>query len=261
MAQMPVLTQEQIDPFFERGFVVKPGVFSPAEITEMRAAFDRLERIAYGLEGAGMYRGSQFVLERVEDGSGAARVRIDRVVWCGAVEPVLSDYGKDPRLLAMAARLLGSSEMNQLINQAHFKLPGDGVEFPWHQDSSHRRYGQGEWKDVNLRGSYVQTVIAIDDATEENGPLLFIPGSCRRGHINLPADGTLPPGLLDRGSAVAATMEAGSVLLFGPYAVHSSQPNRSSRPRRSLINGYAYPGANSRVYPGEGAGRLLRALP
>jgi hypothetical protein len=52
-------------------------------------------------------------------------------------------------------------------------------------------------------------------------------------------------------------MAAGGVLLFGPYTFHRSLPNRSSRPRRVFINGYAAPGANRRVYPGEGAGRLL----
>ena len=53
-------------------------------------------------------------------------------------------------------------------------------------------------------------------------------------------------------------MRAGSVLVFGPYAIHRSLPNRSAVPRRVFINGYASPGANARVYPGEGAGRTLR---
>jgi hypothetical protein len=48
------------------------------------------------------------------------------------------------------------------------------------------------------------------------------------------------------------------VLFFGPYAIHGSTPNESAVPRRVLINGYAYPGANGRVYPGEGSGRTLR---
>ena len=60
------------------------------------------------------------------------------------------------------------------------------------------------------------------------------------------------------GNGRPATMRAGSVLLFGPYSVHGSQPNTSPRPRRTFINGFAYPGANARIYPGEGAGRLLR---
>jgi ectoine hydroxylase-related dioxygenase (phytanoyl-CoA dioxygenase family) len=55
-------------------------------------------------------------------------------------------------------------------------------------------------------------------------------------------------------------MEPGSVAFFGPYTVHSSLPNRSASPRRILINGYAYPEANRRIYPGEGAGQRIRLL-
>jgi ectoine hydroxylase-related dioxygenase (phytanoyl-CoA dioxygenase family) len=248
-----VLDGRQRDEFFDRGFTLLPGLFVPEEITAMRAAFSRLEAVARTLRSTQLHRGSQFVL----DSDGDA-VRIQRIVWCGAAEPVLATFGRDPRLLAAAADLLGSREMNHLINQAHFKLPGDGVEFPWHQDSTHRRYGGPEWRDVNGRGSYVQTVIALDDVTEENGPLRFIEGSARLGHLDLPPEGTLPPHVIEAGPVVSATMRTGDVLLFGPYAVHSSLPNRSDRPRRAFLNGYAYPGANARVYPGEGAGGLLR---
>ncbi len=250
-----LLSATQIEGFFEVGYVVQPRIFGPSEIARMRDAFCRLERTARKLGRGGMYRGSQFVLERATH---LRPMRIHRIVWCGAVEPVLSDFGKDPRLLRMAGQLLGSHQVSQLINQAHFKLPGDGVGFPWHQDSVHRRYGRGEWIDANGRGSYVQTVVAIDDVNEENGPLQIIPGTCKLGHREPPegAEGWLPePGMADR--AVTVTMDAGSVLLFGPYAFHRSMPNESSSARRVLINGYAYPGANTRVYPGQGAGRLL----
>ena len=57
--------------------------------------------------------------------------------------------------------------------------------------------------------------------------------------------------------AVTLTMEPGDVVMFGPYTFHSSEPNRSDHPRRALINGYAARGANRRVYPGRGSGRLL----
>jgi ectoine hydroxylase-related dioxygenase (phytanoyl-CoA dioxygenase family) len=250
------MSGEQVRSFYERGFVVVPGVFAAAEVAAMRAAFDRLLRTANELSEPAMVRGSQFVVERVADDTGT-RVRIDRIVWCGAAEPVLSAFGRDRRLLRLAGQLLGSEEMSQLINQAHFKLPGDGVAFPWHQDSTHRRYGGDEWKDLNGRGSYVQSIIAVDDVSEDNGPLEFLPGSCLRGHLDLPPGGDLPDDL-DPCGAVAATMRAGSVLLFGPYTIHRSLPNRSYQPRRVFINGFAFPGANSRVYPGDGAGRMVR---
>ncbi len=251
------LSNEQVDAFFEAGFVVLPNVFSPAEVEQMRAAFVRLEDIANTLFKTCMRKGAQFVVERVRGEPGVPSVRIHRIVWCGAAEPVLCRYGMDRRLLEMAAQLLGSAEMNQLINQAHFKLPGDGVEFPWHQDSTHRRFGGNGWRDLNGRGSYVQTVTAIDTVTHDNGPLQFIPGSCRLGHVPLTQDGLLPSSS-DARAAVSATMEAGSVLLFGPYSFHCSRPNSSRGPRRVFVNGFAYPGANTRVYPGDGAARLVR---
>lgn len=253
---MASLSREQVQAFFTRGYVVQKDVFAPEEIAIMREAFDRLERAACLLGRTQIFRGSQFVVERVGEGDDS-RVRIDRIVWCGAAEPVLSEFGGDPRLLAIAAQLLGSRTMSQLINQAHFKLPGDGVFFPWHQDSTHRRYGTSEWRDLNGRGSYVQTVVALDDVTPDNGPLELIPGSCLLGHLALSPEGSLPPGI-EASSAIAATMRAGSVLCFGPYTIHRSLPNRSSTPRRVLINGFAYPGANARMYPGEGAGRVVR---
>jgi ectoine hydroxylase-related dioxygenase (phytanoyl-CoA dioxygenase family) len=251
-----MLDDRQIRAFFEDGFVVVPDVFSRRDIDTMRESFERLVRIAVRLGTTQMYCGSQFVVEPRADGP----ARIQRVVWCGAAEPALDRFGSDRRLVRMASQLLGSREMVQLINQAHFKLPGDGVEFPWHQDSVHRRYGSAEWRDVNGKGSYVQTVTAVDDVTADNGPLVVLPRSCRIGHVE-PPDGEsdwLPLDRVDPADAVAPTMSAGSVLLFGPYTFHRSGPNRSTGARRVLINGFAYPGANTRLYPGCGAGRLVR---
>ncbi len=252
---MSLLRREQVDEFFERGYAVVRDVFQPAEIGEMCAAFRRLREEAGKLSETTMHRGSRFVIDR----DGPAGLRIHRIVWCGGAEATLSDYGRDPRLVRMASVLLGSWEMQQLINQAHFKLPHDGVEFPWHQDSAHRRYGGSEWRDVNGRGSYVQTIVALDDVTEENGPLMVIPGSCKMGHVKLAQSGIFPPELIDEDAARPALMKAGSVLLLGPYTLHRSSPNQSAVPRRLFINGYAYPGANSRIYPGAGSGRLVHA--
>ncbi len=253
-AEMPRPTRRafleaaQIERFFSVGWLVLPSLFGPTDVQRMRRAFDRLKRHAERLPGAGDYRGSRFVIDR--DGESDA-VRIHRVVWCGACEPVLADYGADRRLLRPVSELLGSATMHQLINQAHFKMPGDGVEFAWHQDSTHRRYGHPVWTDVNGKGSYVQTAVALDAMGPDNGPLRFIPGSCRLGHIADPAY------RVDEARAVTLTMGSGDVVMFGSYTFHSSEPNRSDRPRRALINGYAFPGANRRTYPGQGSGRLL----
>ena len=171
---------------------------------------------------------------------------------------MLLRLSEDPRLVGPALELLGTSQCEQLLCQAHYKMPNDGVAFDWHQDIQHRDKGGDTWRDVNGRGSFVQTILLVDDMTEENGPLEFVPLDA----VEIDTSRRLVKGSVDASRAVAVTGRAGDVLFFGPYAVHGSTPNVSSHPRRVLINGYAAPGANKRFYPGKGACRVLpTALP
>lgn len=242
------LSDDQVEEFFDKGYVVIPNLFSTEEIEEIKASLDRLFLVAQRLRTTQTYGGTQFVV----DGP-----RVDRIVWCGAMEPNLLKFGTDPRLLVPSAQLLRSPEMDQLICQAHFKMPGDSVEFPWHQDSQHRGYGTPDWEDVNGTGSYVQTIIAIDPMKISNGTVYFQPGTGRAGHLALDQPENQRMHVqLDRLIPIEA--EPGTAMFFGPYAIHGSEPNHSTESRRIFINGFAYPGANRRVYPGEGSGRRVR---
>jgi len=247
------LTSGQIDAFYRDGYLLVPQVFDETDISLISDAFDRLADTAARFTDTTMHRGTQFVVRPHERG-----VRIDRIVWVGGAEPILSAYGRDDRLLSLAAGILGTRRMEQLINQAHYKLPGDGVEFPWHQDSVHRRYGTPMWTDVDGRGSFVEMVTAVDPMTVGNGPLRVIPGSHVQGHIPVDPDTRrLPADHIDESRAVSVQMKPGDVLLFGPYTIHGSAPNLSRLPRRAFLNGFCIPGANRRIYPGDGAGRTV----
>jgi ectoine hydroxylase-related dioxygenase (phytanoyl-CoA dioxygenase family) len=237
--------------FEEGGFFVLRGLFSGAEVDRVRAAFDRLYEAAQGLEATGDHAGAFFVIDARSPGP----VVVPRVVWAGGMEPVLLELSERAKLVAPALELLGSMQCEQLLCQAHFKMPNDGVAFDWHQNIQHRDKGPGTWRDVNGRGSFVQTVLLVDDMTEANGPLEFVP----RAAVQFDDRGRLVPGSVDATRAVPVTGRAGDVLFFGPWAVHGSLPNRSASPRRVLINGYAAPGANGRFYPGTGACRVLGA--
>ncbi len=77
--------------------------------------------------------------------------------------------------------------------------------------------------------------IALDDVTEEMGPLRFVDKSHRWGVV--PTDGFFheADGLLDRSQhpdwhEVTATMPAGSVSFHAAGTVHGSGPNTSGRP-------------------------------
>ncbi len=245
------LSAGQINEFFERGYIVLKKVFSPQEIEIMAKATDALYQDSKNLNfETQLNMGSQFVFENQA---------LHRVVWAGAHQKDLLNFGADQRLLYPVSQLLGSAEMDQLINQVHFKMPGDDIEFEWHQDSQHRGFGTEDWKDVNGKGSYVQTLIAIDEVTKDKGPVKFIPETNKWGHIGLDKiankDAALPIH-----KAESILMQPGDVAMFSPYVVHASSKNISKTPRRVLINGYAYPEANKRIYPGEGSGRKVFAI-
>jgi len=258
------LSSQQSREFFEQGWTLVPGLFSDVEMQRARAAFERLYAKAQQLRTTQNHAGAYFVL----DAPSAGEVIVKRIVWAGGAEPELLALAADRRLVEPALDLLGSEHCEQLLCQAHFKMPHDGVSFDWHQDVQHRDKGPGTWRDLNGRGSYVQTIMLIDDMTVDNGPLKFIPRDAVRGNPDerlssssfdygtpMASGSPLP---FDESQAMTVTGAAGSVLFFGPYAIHGSTPNESAVPRRVLINGYAYPGANGRVYPGEGSGRTLR---
>jgi ectoine hydroxylase-related dioxygenase (phytanoyl-CoA dioxygenase family) len=241
------LTPHQIKEFFETGYFLLPDLFTPDEVRKMQQSFDRLQNLAGSVSSTQMLEGAQFVVEGK---------RIDRVVWCGGADSYLLGLGADARLTEPASQLLESRTMEQLINQAHFKLGGDGVLYEWHQDSEKRRYGTIEWNDVNGKGSFVQTITAVDENSIDNGPLYVWPGSSKLGHLNLDEPNESTP-TIDESKLIPMLMKPGSTLFLHPYTVHGSRPNNSNRSRRVFINGYASPGANKRKYPGAQAGRLI----
>jgi ectoine hydroxylase-related dioxygenase (phytanoyl-CoA dioxygenase family) len=253
------LSDQEIRRFFETGWIVRSACFGVDEIAEIRTCYDNLEKRAAGLETTGLHDGSQFVL-----GERDGQQVLKRVVWAGASQPYLLQIGTDRRLTAPCAQLLGSDEMDHLLNQAHFKRPNDGVFFGWHQDIQHRDKGPGTWDDVNGKGSFVQSLIVIDEMSADSGPVMFVPGSCKWGRVDFgdhDYDQTeykphKPPQFREE-DAVTILAQPGDVLFFGPYTAHASFENISGNYRRVLINGFAHPGANHRVYPGAGAGSRI----
>ncbi|HEV3075575.1 MAG TPA: phytanoyl-CoA dioxygenase family protein [Thermoanaerobaculia bacterium] len=251
------LSAADVRRYYDDGFLIVENLFSREEVAAMAAAAERLRAMGRELaatlpasEGRADTQqvesaGSQFVF-----GGANGSLRLLRVVWAGGCEPAFLACGRDVRLTSIVGQLLGTSRAVHLLNQLHAKYPHDGLEFEPHQDSEHRRYGTPEWRDVDGRGSYVQTVVAIDDSTPDNGPLVFYPGSGRQGHL----DPALVRSNFGDRPGVPALLSAGSAAFFGPYVVHRSAENQGTLPRRIAINGFALAGANSRPYFGAGTG-------
>ncbi|HWN40669.1 MAG TPA: phytanoyl-CoA dioxygenase family protein [Thermoanaerobaculia bacterium] len=250
------LSHAEIRRFYDEGFLIVEKLFSLDEVAALGEAAERLRALGREIaadlppgEAEGEtkieHAGSQFVF----GGANGTR-RLVRVVWAGGCEPAFIANARDPRLTAIIGQLFDSDKAVHLLNQLHAKYPNDGLEFEPHQDSEHRRYGTPEWRDVDGRGSYIQSVVAIDDTTPENGPLIFYPRTCLSGHL----DPAMVRSRFRGQPGIPALLAAGSAAFFGPYVVHRSEENRGSAPRRISINGFALPGANSREYFGSGTG-------
>jgi len=241
------LSKSEIDSFNEYGFLLKKQVFSHFEIEDLSRRFETLRQKGLKFESTTDIEGARYVIENKI---------LQRIVWCGGADSKLLKTGEDLRILEPVSQLLKSQEMLQLISQAHIKMPGDGVRFEWHQDSQHRGYGTSDWVDLNNEGSYIQTLIPIDEVYPNSGSLMVYPKSHQKGHLRLDVAGRFESEF-NEFEAIRVPLEPGDLLLFGPYLVHGSFENRSKFPRRVFINGYAYPGANKRIYPGAGSGRML----
>lgn len=235
--------------FLEDGYLIIKNLFDDIEIKDMQIYFDRL------LEDAKKYEGQSYL------GSDCHYIfdegQLNRIVWCGGRQEKLLEYGIDKKITGPVSDLLNTKLLTQIINQAHFKLPGENIEFEWHQDSDHRRYGTELWNDLGVNGSYIQSVMAIDEMTPHNGPLKALKGSHKNGHFGLKNDPSQIDQLVKEYEEVTFEMNPGDLILFGPYLIHSSSVNSTEKQRRVFINGFCTQGANKKDYPGIGTGKDL----
>lgn len=256
------LSSQQIAHFFEQGYVILQQCFSQEEVDEISECADRLQKEAeklyqMGKRGLVDHKGVRFVL-----GEHKGAVRIERIVWAGALERRLLELGRQKKITGRVSQLLASSEADHLINQLHYKLREDGVKFSWHQDVQFRYSYDRDWQDKNQKGSFVQVIVAIDPMTD-NGPIQIIPGLPKEGYIGLDQWETEEDRekwiqqFMDIQTAFSLKLDPGDVIFMHPYLIHKSNPNSSLKSRRILINGFSYPGANKRPYPGEGSAEKI----
>jgi ectoine hydroxylase-related dioxygenase (phytanoyl-CoA dioxygenase family) len=133
---------------------------------------------------------------------------------------------RDRRLLDIVAAYYGHGDFELETQQYYFHLPGDPDEFAWHTDERFRP-GVG-----NL---YLQTAILVDDWTQTNGAVEFIPGSHREPFVNA---GDLRTFMRGERHGRRLTAMAGDVLTWSNTVVHGSERNVSDQPRQYFMNGF-----------------------
>ncbi len=222
------LSPTQIDQFNRDGYLFFPGLFTPDETKKMTDEVPRLYES----------RAPWNVRER---GSDAVRTNFAAHL----VSPVFARLAGHPRMLEPVEQLFGEP-----LYMHQFKINGkmafEGDVWQWHQD-------YGTWRNDDLMPTEraMNVAIFLDDVDEYNGPLMFIPGSHRRGVLDAghdltttsyplwTLDGSTVRQLVERaggrhGGIVSPKGPAGSMIMFHSCLVHASTSNLSPWNRVSV---------------------------
>jgi ectoine hydroxylase len=223
------LTPQQLEAFDREGYLFFPGLFAPEEVDTLTDAVPALysRREAYNVR---------------EKGSDAVRTNFAAHLTS---EP-FARLARHPRMVEPVQQLFDDEKLYMHQFKINGKMAFEGDVWQWHQD-----YGTWKNDDAMPTERAMNVAIFLDDVNEFNGPLMFIPGSHRKGVIDAKHDLTttsyplwtvdhaLIAALVGRaggknGGIVSPKGPAGSMILFHSCLVHASTSNLSPWNRVSV---------------------------
>jgi ectoine hydroxylase len=205
--------------FQEEGFVLVPGLLNDEEtriVTESAHADQLLQKSAFELA----------------DTKGG-RIRLSG--WNHAGDDTMGIVARTHRIVDRMEMFLGG-EVYHYHSKMILKEPRVGGAWEWHQD-------YGYWyQNGCLYPDMGSCLIAIDEATRENGCLQVLKGSHLMGRIEhgrsagqTGADPERVAVALERLETVFCEMKPGTGLFFHSNLLHASAQNTSPRARWALI--------------------------
>jgi phytanoyl-CoA hydroxylase len=235
-----MLTQQQIERFWERGYLKLDQLLAPAEVSGLK---ERLEEV---LQGTVRWPKRCFQnLDPARYLAPSGEPMPEGIQMPSREDERFRAVAEHPRLVSVMRALIGP-EVTRYTDQVIMKSPGISPATFFHQDGFY-------WR--NTPEKTINCWIALDDAGIGNGCLCFMPGSHRLGlqeHERYYDEPTLHSGetgepfhrlripleRADFTQEVAEPVEAGGCLLFLKYTWHRSDPNRSSTQRRAYAVAY-----------------------
>jgi ectoine hydroxylase len=229
---METLSKSQVEEYVSRGFLVQERAFSMEEVEVLRA--EAVKEFALGGERV-----------TVEADTGVVR----GTHGCHLYSDVFSRLVRSPQLVPVAKRLLGDDVYVHQF-KINAKRAFKGEVWQWHQDFTFWHHEDGMPAPRALSAA-----IFLDDVTEFNGPLTFVPGGHITGMVETEAKGggwanTLTADLkytldqnvvramVERSEMLAPKGPAGSVLWFDSNIPHCSVPNISPYDRGLVLISY-----------------------
>ncbi len=219
------LTERQVEQFQRDGFLIFPALFSPEEVERLR---EEAERVA-GLDAECVFR---------EGSSGLPKTMFRLHAQDGpTASPAYHAAAHAPRILRPARQALGTDEVYIHHCKVNMKAAIEGSAWPWHQDF-------GTWHLDGIEEPSMATfLVMLDEATEMNGCLYFLPGSHRDGRVDPYLDNstayslwaskpeTMKAAMNALPEPVAVTGPPGTAALFHCNLLHASGHNLSATDR------------------------------
>ena len=216
---MKLLTEEQRSDYERDGYIVVRNLFSEEEI---------------GLLGKAARNDNEMDKSSSErdDGEGNA-VRL--ALWNHPGDGIYGMFARCRKMVDRVEEIL-REEVYHYHSKMILKDAKVGGAWAWHQD-----YGYWYQNGV-LSPNLCSVMIAVDQATTENGCMQVIKGSHKLGRINHILSGDQAGADMERVEEakkrldlVHVTMEPGDALFFHSNTLHASDANESDHPRWAMI--------------------------
>lgn len=219
------LTPSQIEAYERDGFLVLPELFSPAEVTAMKAELEHVQGIDTDHLMREMAGGIAKTIYRVHESGSPTN------------SAVFEAASVAPRLLQPPQDLLSDEALYIHHTKCNLKTAIDGPVWAWHQD-------YGTWQRDGMPEARPTTaLLMLDEPSEIGGCLYFIPGSHKTGSLEpefndatgykffvIPKERLLE--IMARSPApVPITGKPGSVVFFDCNLLHASGHNLSRHNR------------------------------
>jgi ectoine hydroxylase-related dioxygenase (phytanoyl-CoA dioxygenase family) len=218
-------TPEQIAGYRRDGYVLVPAFCTPEEVR-------KLYRVA--LKDAAIRRHSY----DLNDQTGK---KTKLALWFTPGEDVYGLLTRSERIVHSVNELLdGSAPVCHFHSKLMQKEPRVGGAWEWHQD-----YGYWYKNEFLFPDQMLSVMIAITEATQENGCLQVIKGSHKMGRVEhgfageqVGASQRCVDLALKTMELVYVQLKPGDALFFHSNLIHRSEANRSESARWSLISCY-----------------------
>jgi ectoine hydroxylase len=159
------LSPSQLADYHRDGFLTLPELFSREEVAAMKADLARIQQVDTDHLVREKSGGVAKTIYRVHEADGPT------------CSPVFHAASRAPRLLEPARQLLEDEALYIHHTKCNLKTAIDGSVWQWHQD-------YGSWQRDGIAEPRLTTaLIMLDEPTEINGCLYFIPGSHREGSL------------------------------------------------------------------------------